>query len=206
MKARTLLVPLRLVRSAASTARFVARSGWMARRIPQIPSVCVGNVTFGPCTPDAAPAVGDLYAALHDGRRLGLAKRLVIRWWGTRLCIIARDARSEEVVGMAMYYFNARDRAERTVHEGFSGLLECFRGRGVGTALRQHALRHFGRCRHLKGVSSRVSTDNAASLKSNLRLGFVEQERYYDCALGVERMYLVCGLDGYRQGLTTENG
>lgn len=143
-------------------------------------------------------AVDDLYAVLNRGARLGLEKTILLRLLGERLCLVARRAGGDELVGMVVYYFNARDRREGTVHEGYIGLREAERGAGLGTFMRRHALENFSRS-GLSGVSSRISVGNLASLKSNCRLGFVPVETYFDASMGEERHYLRCDLRGERQ-------
>lgn len=129
---------------------------------------------------------------------LGLFKRWVLYATGRRLSFALIDDSRNEVVGLGLYYFNARDLRDGTVHVGFTGIAPYLRGRGIGTKLRRHALRHFARTSFIRGVSSRVSLNNPASLVSNINLGFKERERYFDPILEVERVYLVCDLAPYR--------
>lgn len=183
---------------------FLARNLWMAKDIPTISKGEFKDVEFLPCTSDLVPHVANLYEEFHPGKKLGPAKKNTLRLAGHKLCLVVRDKKTNQIVGYSLYYFNRRDIKESTVHEGDTALLQEYRGRGIGTAQRLHSLRHFARCPFINGVSSRVSLNNLASLKSNQKLGFEEQERYFDKHRGEERVYLVCELSRYRKHPTTQ--
>ncbi|WP_006749160.1 GNAT family N-acetyltransferase [Thioalkalivibrio paradoxus] len=136
----------------------------------------------------------DFYRSLHQGGSIGWARRLVYTLLADRLCVACVNEETAELCGVGFYYFNRRDIDEGTVHEGFSGVKESFRGKGLGTLLRKTAIEHFGRS-GIMGVSSRVSADNQPSLRSNLKLGFKIVEVYYDKGLEKERYYLVKRFD-----------
>lgn len=152
-----------------------------------------------PCKPRLVPYVANLYSLFHSGLNLGKARRLLLYLLGQKVCIVVCDRQTQKIVGYSLFYFNIRDCKERTIHEGDTGLLSEFRGRGLGTELRRHALYHFARSSFLKGVSSRVSLNNVASLKSNKNLGFEVVEKYFDPCMNEERVYLVCDLEPYRE-------
>jgi len=195
---------LRIPKTVFSIVLFLIRNLWKAKSMPIIPKGKAEGVEFLPCTKDLAPCIVRLYPGFHKGTKLGIAKRAMLRLAGRKLCLVVEDAINKRVVGYSLYYFNYRDIREKTVHEGDTGILPEFQGRGIGTAQRLHALRHFARCQFIEGVSSRVSLNNLASLKSNLKLGFKEKERYYDPIMGEERVYLVCDLAPYRESLGSE--
>lgn len=50
---------------------------------------------------------------------------------------------STEIVGMDMFYINPRDFKQKTVHEGFIGVLPDYEGQGIATQMRKDAIRHF---------------------------------------------------------------
>ncbi|HHV83781.1 MAG TPA: GNAT family N-acetyltransferase [Tepidanaerobacter syntrophicus] len=189
---------IRLPKSILLILTFLARNLWQARKIPVIEKGTYDDVEFIPCTKDLVPYVSKLYTQFHDGLKLGLDKRILYRLAGEKLCLVVRDKQSNEIVGYSLYYFNSRDLKEATVHGGGISLLPFYRGRGIGTALRAHALRHFARCTFIKGLSFRTDLDNKASLKSGEKLGYRVQERYFDQSMGKERAYLICDLTPYR--------
>jgi len=195
---------MRLPKLLLSTMTFLARNLWMAKDIPSISRGEFNDVEFHPCTGDLVPHVANLYEEFHPGKKLGPAKKNTLRLAGHKPCLVVKGKKSQRIVGYSLYYFNHRDIKESTVHEGDTGLLQEYRGKGIGTAQRLHALRHFARCTFINGVSSRVSLSNLASLKSNQNLGFKEKERYFDEKRGEERVYLVCELSQYRQDPTTQ--
>lgn len=112
------------------------------------------------------------------------------------------DGRSR-VIGMNMYYFNARDILENTVHGAFVGVSESMAGRGVATTLRKVAMQHFAR-NGIYGISSRISLDNKASLHSAKKLGYQPVEQYFDPDTNTERYYLVWRFEDLRQAGKSE--
>jgi L-amino acid N-acyltransferase YncA len=181
--------------AVSSTPLFFARNLYCGIDLNPFTLASFGGFAIEPLSTRHLAAVDDLYAALNRGARLGLQKMALLHLLGSRLCLVARRAGSDEVVGMVVYYFNARDRRDGTVHEGYIGLREADRSGGLGTFMRRHALQNFARS-GLRGVSSRISVSNAASLKSNRKLGFVPVETYFDATMGEERHYLICDLRG----------
>ncbi len=180
------------------TTLFLYRNLHMAYGISKIPRRDYKSICFSTCTFRTVSSVMNLYQKFHDGKKLGLGKRLILRLAGEKLCLVVTDEQTHEIAGYSLYYFNDRDRKEGTVHEGDTYLLPEYRGQGIGTAQRRHALYHFARCPFLKGVSSRVSLNNQASLKSNENLGFKPIERYFDRSMNEERVYMICSLAPYR--------
>lgn len=178
---------------------FLYRNLYMTFRIAKITTRSnYRSFCFSGCSSRTVSSVMNLYQKFHEGKKLGLSKNLLLHLAGEKLCLVVTDEQTNEIVGYSLYYFNARDRKEGTVHEGDTYLLPEYRGQGIGTAQRRHALYHFARCPFLKGVSSRVSLNNHASLKSNENLGFKPIERYFDRCMNEERVYMVCDLAPYR--------
>ena len=97
------------------------------------------------------------------------------------------------IVGMNMYYFNPRDVREKTIHEGFIGVIPEMNGRGIATTMRLHAKQHFARA-GLAGISTRISVANKSSLSSAEKVGFVPIEKYIDVHSGDLRYYMVSNL------------
>lgn len=143
-------------------------------------------------------AADDLYASLNAGRHFGFPKRLLLWLLGSRLCLVARDTERDEVVAVTIFYFNARDCAEGTVHASYNGLRESAQGAGLGSFMLRHALENYARS-DLAGVSSRVSLNNIPALRTNEKAGFVPVETYFDPWMGEERHYLICDLRRYKE-------
>lgn len=110
------------------------------------------------------------------------------------LVAVAKPAGVSEIIGIDMFYSNARDFKERTIHEGFVGVSPSVRGRGVATELRKCAIAHFSKNR-FSGISSRISLSNHASLSSAKKLGFLPVEQYFDQETQEDRYYLVRPLE-----------
>jgi GNAT superfamily N-acetyltransferase len=198
-----------------SSLRHIVRNLWHARRLAPFPATRFGDYLVEPLQPGRFAAAEELYRMLNPGARLGFAQRLVLRLAGSRLCLIARPhpaagtsaagtpaagmpgASSPAVVAFTLFYFNARDIREGTIHAGYNGLHPAAQGAGLGTFMLRHALASHARA-GLAGASSRVSTGNRAALKANEKAGFLPLETYFDAAAGEERHYLVCDLGPYR--------
>ncbi len=181
----------RLARIAGAGTSLV-RNLIAARRLAPMPVQEVGRFRYRGMAPGDYAPVMSLYAELHGGRRPDALKRALCRFAGDRLVMVAvrEDAHGASIVGMDLFYQTARDRRAGTIHEGFIGVHPEAAGRGVATALRGAAVAHFA-THGYRGISSRISLDNAASLASATRQGFVPEERYRDPVTGSERLYLV---------------
>lgn len=133
-----------------------------------------------------------LYAYLHGGSRPNWVVRAVCRLLGGKMTLVAvaRHQEQARVVGMNMFYVNRRDISDETIHEGFIGVSPDMTGRGVASELRRMAIHHF-EANGFKGISSRISLDNEASLASAKKLGFVPVERYHDPIMRTDRQYLI---------------
>ena len=190
---------IRLPKSILLILTFLARNLWQARKIPVIEKGTYDDVEFIPCTKDLVPYVSKLYAQFHEGIELGLDKKMLYSLAGEKLCLVVKDKKTNQIVGYSLYYFNRRDIKEATIHGGDISLHLDYRGKGIGTALRLHVLRHFARCPSIKGLSSRIDLDNQASLKSGEKVGYRVKECYFDQSRGKKRAYLICDLTPYRQ-------
>lgn len=174
------------------------RNVWIGKSIEPFAPVNFGEFTIAPLERADIPAVDHLFSSLNGSGRLGLQRAALLWLLGSRLCLVAREILTEDVVGTAIFYFNERDRKEHTIHEGYIGLVAEVRGKGLATFMLRHALDHFSRS-GFAGVSSRVSVNNFPALKTNQNLGFVPIETYFDTSLQEDRQYLVCDLKRYEQ-------
>lgn len=184
---------MRLFRTGIASLSFILRNLWCGKGVRAFPDATFGRFIIGPLRPADVSGVGALYAALNGGRRLGYDKAIVLRLLGRKLALVAREADGGKPVAVTIFYFNARDRRDRTVHAAYNGLLQSAQGAGLGTFMLRHAMKSFARS-DLAGVSSRVSVTNRAALKSNERAGFVPVETYFDPFIGEQRHYLLCDL------------
>jgi hypothetical protein len=137
----------------------------------------------------------NLYELLTN-KKMGLPQKILYYFLGNNLVIIAVN--EEKLLGAEFYYFNQRDFQEQTIHQGFTGVIPSAQGNGIATNIRILAISHFS-ANNLKGISSRVSLNNLASLKSNQNLGFKPVEKYWDDQLCVERYYLVCDFENIQK-------
>lgn len=176
-----------------SEIRFLIRNVRVAFSISKIPERKVGSIrTFG-LDGETYPQAKELYEKFNSSRRLGRSRRLLYHIFGSRLVVACKD-QDGKLLGAAFYYFNERDVKDGTVHQSFSVVDSSARGKGVATEIRRSAILHFSN-NGFKGLSSRVSIENKASLSSNYKLGFVSREIYTDPVTGLARHYLVCEFD-----------
>lgn len=141
-----------------------------------------------------------LYCALHDGNKLSLVKQFLYLIAGRKLLVVAlkaegADGHKEKMVGVDMYYVNKMDAKQRTVHEGFVGVLPCSEGKGIATEMRNYAAVVFKES-GVAGISTRVSHANSASLYSAKKVGFSPIESYYDEGMKEGRYYMIKKING----------
>lgn len=142
-----------------------------------------------------------LYGSLNNGSTFAGWRNFLLKTCPSKLCLVAIDNKTRNVIGVNIYYLNIRDFNETTIHEGFIGVKPEFRQRGIAEKMRRHALANFISNNVINGVSSRVSLNNTHSLNGLIRLGFSLKEEYFDQQLQKNAAYFVCDLDDYRSGL-----
>lgn len=171
-------------------ARFLIRNMRIALSISKIPDRRIGSIRTHGLDGDTYDLAKALYERFNSSGRLSRSRRLLYRIFGSRLVVACKD-QDGKLLGAAFYYFNERDVKDGTVHQSFSVVDSSARGKGVATEIRRSAILHFSH-NGFKGLSSRVSIDNKASLSSNLKLGFKSVETYKDPSTGKIRHYLIC--------------
>ena len=135
-----------------------------------------------------------IYKTLNKSKLPNFIK-ILLKYCDEKSIIIAEKKIKDRfvIVGIDVFYFNSRDFKEFTIHEGFIGVLSEFEGKGIATQMRKLAKEHF-RNAGFKGISTRISKDNLASLNSAKKLGFEPVENYFDSLMNEERYYLICNL------------
>lgn len=129
-----------------------------------------------------------------SGFGFSLEQRWLYRIVGEKMLRVAVSIDDERIVGVEMFYFNKRDIIDGTIHEGFIGVLPDMNNRGIATTMRKISLDDFSHMK-LRGVSSRISDDNLASVRSAKKLGFRIIEEYFDSYVNANRYYLIYNLD-----------
>lgn len=181
-------------RSKLGALFFYIRNISAARRISEIRRVMVGDFLFRGYSRADADAVAKIYEQLNDGAAFSMMHRMLFRFIGKR-CLFVVEKKycdgASEIVGINVYYLNKRDIQEHTVHEGFIGVIPEAGGLGIATKMRKMAIAHF-KASGFSGISTRISLDNAASLKSAKNIGFQPVEKYVDRSTGEQRYYMIC--------------
>ena len=101
---------------------------------------------------------------------------------------------NSQIIGFEMYNFEEYNVLNGTIHQRYTGIPPQEQGKGYATLIRTYAIEHFKK-QGLKGITSVVTSDNIASLKSNQKLGFEIANKFYSEGLGKERYYLICKFD-----------
>lgn len=142
-----------------------------------------------------------LYVALSSAKKLAWYRKVVYWLVGDRMVVVAieEESKRKKIVGFNMFYFNARDVEEGTIHSGFIGVIPEKHNQGIGANLRRHGIWNFRRGM-VNGLSSRIDLDNGPSLKITLKAGFEIVEKYRDKTTGRERYYLLRRFEGGRGG------
>ncbi|PID29103.1 MAG: hypothetical protein CSB55_02170 [Candidatus Cloacimonadota bacterium] len=130
-----------------------------------------------------------IYALLSSEKELSGRNKKMTESSGEYLVFLLADKAENKIAGAEFYYFNERDKKEKTVHQGFRGILPEYQGKGLGTCLTKFACSAFSESK-LCGVSSRVSRNNPASFYSNKKAGFEVTEKYFDPKINEERYYM----------------
>jgi GNAT superfamily N-acetyltransferase len=174
--------------------QFIITNLLMSLRVKPIKTQVFDEYILRGATKSDRGIANELYRSFHDGKDIRRSLQLLYFKFGLGRKLVFLLIENNKPIGMAMYYFNKRDKREKTVHQGFTGVIPPFQGKGLATVVRRHALFHF-KAGKLKGMSSRVSLDNKASLKSNEKIGFTPVEQYFDEDIQKERFYLICNFN-----------
>lgn len=135
--------------------------------------------------------IDEIYKELN-GVGLSPLNRRVLQCSSKKLIIVLEEELKDrsQIVGISLFYMNARDFKEKTIHEGFIGVIPEHEGRGLATRMRRYAIAHFSRA-GFKGISTRISKRNLGSLRSAEKLGFQPVEEYFDPSMSEDRYYLI---------------
>lgn len=174
---------------------FLLRNLIHAMKIRPFPGIIANGLTFRGYQKEDVEQIAEIYAALNIGANFVGLRKWLYDLVGTKLMLVAvcSGDSGDVIVGMNMYYFNPRDVREKTIHEGFIGVIPEMNGRGIATTMRLHAKQHFARA-GLAGISTRISVANKSSLSSAEKVGFVPIEKYIDVHSGDLRYYMVSNL------------
>ncbi len=137
-------------------------------------------------------SIEDIYKKLN-GVGLYPYNKWLLRCCPKKLIIVLEKEikGKNHIIGMNLFYMNARDCKEKTVHEGFIGVMPEYERQGMATRMRKHAIAHFVGVGS-RGISTRISKNNISSLRSAEKVGFQPVEEYFDPNVGEYRYYLIC--------------
>lgn len=196
---------LRIPKSILWNSAFLARNFYHARKLPVFQPVRIlDRYEIVPCGRGLIEEVARLSAILTHAGRINFTKKILLRYYGEKLCFVLIDTAEKKAIGYTLYYFNRKDIIARTIHVGYSGIAANYRNHGIGSSFRITILKHFAQTPDLDGVSTRISLSNVPSLRINLKNGYEIKEQYFDKQMNEERVYMVCDLNIYRAAEKTK--
>jgi ribosomal protein S18 acetylase RimI-like enzyme len=98
---------------------------------------------------------------------------------------------NNKILASILFYFNDRDIIEKTIHLGFIAVSKDTRNTGIGSKILKYAINDLKTRTNVRGISSRVTISNLASLNLHLKNGFEIVEEYFDNERGEKRAYLI---------------
>jgi L-amino acid N-acyltransferase YncA len=171
-----------------SNKLFIIKIRYRFRAVPEIHSTVYIDVIIRGANKKDIDKIVELYQK-RTGKVLSARHKYFLKKCEGKLCIIAE--KDTHIVGVDLFYINPRDFKQKTVHEGFVGVLPDYERKGIATSMRKHAIEHFKKA-GFNGISTRISLTNIGSLKSAEKLGFKPIEKYSDSEMNEERYYMIC--------------
>lgn len=186
---------IKSINRARVSLLFLASNIGAAIRFKKIERISEGPLSYRGFRKSDHARVNEIYRELSGGEQLSWSRRVLYRFVGSRLIVVASNHSGfeEEIVGINIYYLNSRDIAEKTIHEGFIGVIPKMRGKGIAFGMRSVAKDKFAQ-EKISGISTRISLNNPSSLQSAISLGFTVIDKYVDEQSGEERYYMLCDL------------
>lgn len=185
---------VRRLRSVGGSLRFLAANLKAFSKLPCFDEQQLAKGMFiRGCRSDEAGQAAALRSNL-DGHRMTWSLRALLTLVPAKCCLVLCDP-DGNLQGLTIFYFNKRDLVEGTIHEGFIGVRRELAGNGFATALRQAAKAHWGQAAGVKGISSRITLANMASVASGKKAGYECVETYEDEVSGERRGYFINRLD-----------
>lgn len=161
--------------------------------IKKAPSHDYGTYIIQGCKYHQLKEAETVYRDLN-GKNFSNIQKILLKLYSKKSLLVAVDKSTHKIVSINLFYVNHRDYIENTIHGGYIGVLPDYEGKGIATNMRKFAKSYFKKS-GFSGISSRISKNNIASLKTAEKVGFTPIEEYYDNILGEERYYLRCNLN-----------
>lgn len=180
--------------SKYSLAKFFTINASKLLLIDTLPNLNHDNYVIRGCLKSELKEAEKTYKIL-SGRSFSRIQKVLLRLFSNKTLIVTISDQNDykKIIGVNLYYINHRDFKENTIHEGYIGVLPEFEGQGVATKMRMNAKNHFQKS-GFSGISSRVSKNNLASLRSAKKMQFEPVEEYFDNNKNEDRYYLICNL------------
>lgn len=181
---------IRRLRTLFSSVRFLIVN---LKAFAALPRFCEldlpGGMIFRGCKQSDVRAVVALRKQL-DGHTFSWVTRMLLRAIPGKCCVVISN-RHGGLNALSLFYFNERDILDVTVHEGFIGVSPEHAGKGLATGIRRLATDHFSKAGVLRGISSRITLSNSASVSSGGKAGYELLDIYRDELTGEERGYFI---------------
>lgn len=174
--------------------RLLLREIVISLRMDRVSAQSDGGIVYRGCKVFELFGLRDLYLQLNPEGSFSIVRVACYFFGGSKFIVVAQDPLTGQLVGMDMYYFNRRDLIENTVHEGFVGVRCVYEGRGIATRMRLLAKQYF-KGNGFSGISTRISSDNTASLVSAKKIGFEVVNVLPEDSVASGCYYMVCDLE-----------
>lgn len=159
-----------------SGLQFAAVNLWCSRVLPPaeaprpLTTAGGGHLLLRTIVAHDVDRLEELQNTLRPGKSFTAWRKWVYRRAGSKLVWVLEDS-SGGLVGCNMYYFREGEWRQSVVHTALTGVVNEYRGQGLGTAMRAAAVQYFTRG-GLAGISTQIDDDNLASLRSAEHVGF----------------------------------
>jgi GNAT superfamily N-acetyltransferase len=182
----------RFLKRQCGDVLFIVRNIYASLFLKPIPEITLNEriIICGTTIKELQEAL-QIYSFFNNGNNINMPKYITCFFISKKAVFIVKDKTTNKIIGTELYYFNQKDIKENTIHQSFRVVLPQYQGFGIGTALTNYAISNFKNTM-FSGISSRVSLNNIASLRSNMKLGFKLVEKYFDNAMQENRYYLIC--------------
>lgn len=186
------MVGSRFIKIVGITPLFInfIKNMMQAKKLPEVNTHYSSNFSISSYKPKYLKQIMELYEK-ELNTNLSYEKKLLLMIIGTRICYIAISNETQQVLGFILFYFNRRDFIEKTIHLGAIAIHRDFQGKKIGSQLLKFSIENLSKSSVIKGISSRISLDNIASVKLHKHFGFNIHTTYFDITEKKERAYMM---------------
>lgn len=169
-----------------------------AKKLPEIDTHFSDNFSICSYKPKYLKQIREIHEK-ELNIKLSYEKKLLLMIIGTKICYIAINNETQQVLGFVLFYFNKKDFIVKTIHLGAIAVHRDFQRKKIGSQLLKFSIENLSKSSLIKGISSRISLDNIASVKLHKYFRFNTHTTYFDIDEKKERAYMM-----YHSGILTD--